>query len=373
MLVAPPRRVPSSAPPVHARTRSDPEYAAEVAGLRYVSGEEPGITRVRSGKGWSYRAPSGETIRDRSLRRRIEALAIPPAWIDVWICADPDGHLQATGRDDKGRKQYRYHQRFREAQDLAKFSRLCMFGVSLPRIRAQVLRDLAEEGLTQRRVLAAAVRILDHHPIRVGNEKYARDNDSYGLTTMRDRHVELSDGLIAFRFRGKSGKDHRVGIFDDDLALVIQECGELPGTELFKYVDPDGVQRTIESDDVNAYLRELSGYDFTAKDFRTWAGTVRTVTVLRELEEPPTVKERKQRLVQAIKFVAADLCNTPAVCRSSYIHPAVIAAYDAGAFEKTVAEVLAGPFPSAATGLSPEEQMAMAVLPRLEADFGVES
>jgi DNA topoisomerase I len=215
------------------------------------------------------------------------------------------------------------------------------------------------------------VRILDHHPIRVGNERYARDNDSYGLTTMRDRHVELSEGRIEFKFRGKSGKDHRVGIFDDDLVGVIQECVELPGAELFKYVDPEGQSRTLESDDVNEYLRSVSGYDFTAKDFRTWAGTVRTITVLRELGDAPTQKERKKRIVQAVKFVAADLNNTPATCRSFYIHPAVLAAYEAGELDNLVEEV-AEAETDQVERLTPEERLAMALLPRLEASFGAD-
>jgi DNA topoisomerase-1 len=245
-----------------------------------------------------------------------------------------------------------------------------MFGVSLPRIRARVERDLDQDGLPYSRVLAAAVRILDHHPIRVGNERYARDNDSYGLTTMRDRHVALSEGRIEFRFRGKSGKDHRVGIFDDQLVSVMQECVELEGEELFKYEDPQGTHRIIESDDVNEYLRSVSGYDFTAKDFRTWAGTVRTITVLRELGEAPSQKERRKRLVQAVKFVAADLHNTPATCRAFYIHPAVLVAYEAGRLEAMAEEVETDAFPESAEGLSPEERLAMALVPRLEADFG---
>lgn len=353
------------------RTRQDPAEAARGAGLRYVSGEEPGITRHRSGAGFSYRSATGETIRDRRERRRIQALVIPPAWTDVWICSDPEGHLQATGRDARVRKQYRYHPRFREAQDVAKFSRLCMFGLSLSRMRARVESDLAEEGLPRSRVLAAAVRILDRHPIRVGNERYARDNDSYGLTTMRNRHVEIGEGgHFAFRFRGKSGKDHRVGIHDDDLARVIQACSELSGVELFQYVDEEGTQRTIESDDVNEYLCDLSGYDLTAKDFRTWAGTVRAVTVLDELGHGTTKKDRKQRMGQAIKFVAADLGNTPATCRSYYIHPGVLAAYEEGSLESLLQEADAAPDPESAQGLHPEERRVMALLPWLEEAVG---
>jgi DNA topoisomerase-1 len=353
-----------------ARLRIEPELAAEHAGLRYVSADEPGITRVKSGRGWTYKDATGATIRDRAVRRRVDALVIPPAWKDVWICADPDGHLQATGRDERGRKQYRYHRRFREAQDSSKFSRLPMFGLSLTRVRAQVEKDLAQTGLPSSRVLAAAVRILDRHPIRVGNERYAKANDSYGLTTMRDRHVELVEGgEIRFRFRGKSGKENRVGIYDDELARVIEDCSELEGAELFKYVDEAGVTRTLESDDVNAYLRRVTGYDLTAKDFRTWTGTVRAVTVLDELGYTESAKERKRRLVQAVKFVAADLHNTPATCRSFYIHPAVLSSYEEGTLEALLDEVDGdSSFPESAAGLSPEERRVMALLPRLEAD-----
>jgi DNA topoisomerase-1 len=351
-----------------ARIRPEPELAAEQAGLRYASADEPGITRVRSGRGWTYRDPAGATIRDRAARRRIEALVIPPAWKDVWICADPDGHLQATGRDERGRKQYRYHRRFREAQDSSKFSRLPMFGLSLTRIRTRVEEDLAHAGVPRARVLAAAVRILDRHPIRVGNERYAKANDSYGLTTMRDRHVELVEGgEIRFRFRGKSGKENRVGIQDQELARVIEDCSELEGAELFKYLDEEGVTRTLESDDVNEYLRRVTGYDLTAKDFRTWTGTVRAVTVLDELGYTDSAKERKRRLVQAIKFVAADLHNTPATCRAFYIHPAVLSAYEEGMLEALLDEVDGDPYPESAEGLSPEERRVMALLPRLEA------
>jgi DNA topoisomerase-1 len=357
----------------HARIRPEPELAAEQAGLRYVSADDPGITRVRSGRGWTYRDPTGATIRERAVRRRIEALVIPPAWKDVWICADPDGHLQATGRDERGRKQYRYHRRFREAQDSSKFSRLPMFGLSLTRIRARVEEDLAHAGLPRARVLAAAVRILDRHPIRVGNERYAKANDSYGLTTMRDRHVEVVEGgEIRFRFRGKSGKENRVGIYDDELARVIEDCSELEGAELFKYVDEAGVTRTLESDDVNEFLRRVTGYDLTAKDFRTWTGTVRAVTVLDELGYTPNVRERKKRLVQAVKFVAADLHNTPATCRAFYIHPAVLASYEEGTLEALLDEADGdgGSYPESAEGLSPEERRVMALLPLLEAATG---
>lgn len=354
------------------RTRLDPEVVADHAGLRYVSDEQPGITRRRHGKGWTYRDPAGETIRDSAERRRIEALVIPPAWSDVWICPDPLGHLQATGRDERGRKQYRYHERWREMRDHAKYSRLVVFGKTLPRIRKSLDRHLGLEGLPRRRVLAAAVRLLDHAPIRVGSARYARENDSYGLTTMRERHVELVDGgRIRFRFRGKSGKENHVGIEDDELARVIQACTEVAGWEVFKYFDENGAKRYITSNDVNEYLREVSGYDFTAKDFRTWGGTVRTVTVLRELGPGATEKERKKRLVQAVRLVAADLGNTPATCRSFYIHPAVLAAYEAGRLHPLLDEIDAQGDSGPAGGLRPEERPVMALLPRVEAEFGL--
>ncbi|MBW3535415.1 MAG: DNA topoisomerase IB [Gemmatimonadetes bacterium] len=354
------------------RTRLDPELVAEHAGLRYVSDEQPGITRRRHGKGWTYRDPEGNTIRDREVRRRIEALVIPPAWTDVWICPDPLGHLQVTGRDDRGRKQYRYHTRWREMRDHAKYSRLVVFGQCLPGLRAMLDRHLSLEGLPRRRVLAAAVRLLDHVPIRIGSARYARENESYGLTTMRERHVELvNGGRIRFRFRGKSGKQNHVGIEDDDLARVIQACTELPGWEVFKYFDEAGVKRYITSNDVNEYLCEVSGYDFTAKDFRTWGGTVRMVTALRELGTAPTKKERKTKLVQAVRLVAADLGNTPATCRAFYIHPAVMAAFEEGALHDLLDEIDRQGDPGPDDGLRAEERPVMALLPRVEAEFGL--
>jgi DNA topoisomerase-1 len=349
------------------RTRVDPRTVAEHAGLRYVSDSMPGITRRKSGGGFTYKDPEGCTIRDRAERRRLAALMIPPAWTDVWICPYPEGHLQATGRDDRGRKQYRYHPRWREMQDRSKFGRMIMFGMSLPRIRERIEADLAQLGLKRTRVLAAAVRILDTTPIRVGNERYRRENGSVGLTTMQERHVEFgAGGTIHFRFRGKSGVDHVVSFNDPDAAQVIRQCAEAPGEELFKYLAEDGSHPSIDSEDLNEYIQQISGYDFTAKDFRTWAGTVRTLTVLQELGEAAAERDRKKSAVQAVKFVAADLGNKPATCRSYYIHPAVLASYERGKLFDLLDEVLSEGRPGIAAGLSEEEWPVLAILPRLE-------
>jgi DNA topoisomerase-1 len=348
-------------------TRPDPREIAEQAGLSYVSDAMPGITRRRSGTGFTYKDPKGRTIRDTRERRRLSALVIPPAWTDVWICPDPDGHLQVTGRDDRGRKQYRYHPRWRELQDHSKFSRMIVFGMSLPRIRERIERDLAQRGLPSTRVLAAAVRVLDTTPIRVGNERYLRANGSFGLTTMRERHVDLTGGMIRFRFRGKSGKDHVVGLCDPDAARVIRKCTETPGSELFTYRTEEGSYASINSEDLNEYIQAVSGYDFTAKDFRTWAGTVRTVTVLSELGSADTLRERKKKAVQAIKFVAADLGNTPATCRSYYIHPGILDVYEKETLLPLLAEILMHEPPASAAGLRDEEWPVLALLPRLEA------
>jgi DNA topoisomerase-1 len=349
------------------RTRQDPRVIADQAGLRYVSDSMPGITRRKNGTGFTYRDPDGQTIRDPKLRRRLNDLVIPPAWTSVWICPDPDGHLQVTGRDDRGRKQYRYHPRWREMQDHSKFGRMIVFGMSLPRMRERIEQDLAQNGLPRTRVLAAALRILDTTPIRVGNERYMRDNGSFGLTTMRNRHVDLSDGLIRFRFRGKSGKDHVVGLADPDVARVIRKCTETPGSELFTYRTDDGSYCSIDSEALNEYIQELSGYDFTAKDFRTWAGTVRTVTVLNELGPSENARERKKKAMQGVKFVAADLGNTPATCRSYYIHPGVLDAYDRGKLLPLLSEIGLDEPPQSAAGLREEEWPVLALLPRLDA------
>jgi DNA topoisomerase-1 len=309
---------------------SDPVQSAKEAGLRYVTDAKPGIRRKRQGKGFRYIGPDSAPIRDHETLARIKSLVIPPAWTDVWICADPRGHLQATGRDAKGRKQSRYHPRWREVRDETKYERMVLFGAVLPAIRQQVENDLAAPGVTRRKVLATVVRLLETTFIRVGNTEYARENHSYGLTTMRNKHVEVNGSTIQFRFQGKRGIRHTINIHDRRIAKVIRRCLDLPGYELFQYVDSEGEIRSIDSADVNEYLHEISREEFTAKDFRTWAGTVLAFMALREMKEAASQTEAKKNIVQAIKNVAAQLGNTPAVCRKCYVHPAVLECYQNG-------------------------------------------
>jgi DNA topoisomerase I len=306
------------------------------AGLRYTSDERAGIRRQRAGRGFRYLGADGRPIADERELRRIRRLAIPPAWTDVWIATDPRGHLQATGRDAKGRKQYRYHERFREVRDETKYERMLDFAKALPKIRERVEADLAADGLEREKVLATIVRLLEATLIRVGNEEYAKENRSYGLTTLKERHVEVDGSRVRFRFRGKSGKEHDVDIRDRRVARVVRALQELPGQELFRYVDDDGQTRSIDSDDVNAYLREISGEDFTAKDFRTWAGTVLAAQALAALEPVENVRYAKRNITTAVQRVAARLGNTPAVCRRCYIHPAVLEAYIEGDLARTL-------------------------------------
>jgi len=313
-------------PPDH-DAPADPRAMARDAGLRYTTDARPGITRRRSGKGFSYRAPDGRTIRDREVIGRIRALAIPPAWTDVWICPSPNGHLQASGRDARGRKQYRYHARWHQRRGTEKFDRMLAFSEALPRIRRRCDEDLARRGLPREKVLAAVVRLLELTLIRVGNDEYARLNRSFGLTTLRDRHARIEGSALRFRFRGKSGQSHEVGLRDRRLAALVRRCQELPGQELFQFVDEAGEVRDIASDDVNDYIREASGGDFTAKDFRTWAGTVLAYRALRALQPSEGEREAKRNVVEAIRQTADRLGNTPAVARGSYVHPAVLDAY----------------------------------------------
>lgn len=295
-------------------------------GLRYVTDEQPGIRRERFRKEFRYRNGEGRIVRDRHTLKRIAALVIPPAWQDVWICPLDHGHLQATGRDERKRKQHIYHPRWREVRDQTKFDRLVEFARALPGIRKQIRRDLAREGLCREKILATVARLLDVSLIRIGNEEYARDNKSYGLTTMRNRHAKVRGAKIKFQFRGKSGKEHVVEVEDRRVARIVRACQELPGQELFQYVDDAGQKHAVGSGDVNDYLREITGRDFTAKDFRTWAGTVSAATELQRLGPADTAADLKKNLVAAIKATAQSLGNTPAVCRKSYIHPAVIEA-----------------------------------------------
>jgi DNA topoisomerase I len=314
------RRTPKSTPPV------DPVDSARAAGLRYVSDDSPGIRREMGTLGWVFHAPDGAVLSDEETLARIRKLAIPPAWTDVWICPSPKGHLQATGRDAKGRKQYRYHARWREVRDETKYDRMIAFGESLPKIRARTDRDLALPGLPREKVLATVVQLLEKTLIRVGNDEYARQNKSFGLTTMRDRHVAVNGSTVRFEFRGKSGKAHAIDVRNRKLAAIVKRCRDLPGYELFQYIDENGDRQVIDSSDVNQYLREITGEDFTAKDFRTWSGTVLAARALRELPSE-TATEAKKNLVQAIEAVAGLLGNTKSVCRKCYIHPAIIDSY----------------------------------------------
>ncbi len=302
--------------------------AAKALGLRYSSDGKPGIRRARVGDDWRYTTDAGDRVDDERTLDRIRRLAIPPAWTDVWICADERGHLQATGRDAKGRKQYRYHPEFRASREAAKFAQLIAFGEALPRIRERVEADLSLRGLPRDKVLAACVRVLDLTLIRVGNEEYARQNRSFGLTTLRDRHATIEGGEVRFRFRGKSGKVHDVEFRDRRLATIVRRCQELPGQELFQYVDDDGDVRDVGSDDVNAYLREIAGDDaVSAKMFRTWAATVLASRALTAYQDVESARAVKRNVSTAMKEVAERLGNTPTVARNSYVHPAVLDAY----------------------------------------------
>ena len=305
----------------------DPVSSAKEAGLRYVSSDSPGILRRATGKGFAYFDAKGRRVRDAETLARIRSLAIPPAWTDVWICASPNGHIQAVGRDARGRKQYRYHPRWRAFRDQNKFHKVLELAHALPAIRAQVERDLAAPGLGRDKVLATVVRLLEETLIRVGNEAYARENHHFGLTTLRNQHAKVQGAVLHFRFVGKSGKARVVDVRDPQVARVVRRCQDLPGHHLFEYLDESGEPHAIGSSDVNEYLQRISGHDFTAKDFRTWAATVLASLALNEVCAFGTVREAKRNVVRAIERVAARLGNTPAVCRKCYVHPAIVEAY----------------------------------------------
>jgi DNA topoisomerase-1 len=307
--------------------------AAAKASLVYTTDDEPGIRRVRKGKGFRYTGPGGERVGEPAVLDRIRSLVIPPAWEGVWITTHPRGHLQATGRDARGRKQHRYHPRWREVRDADKFDRMSAFGKVLPRIRSRVARDLGRRGLPKEKVVATIVRLLETTFLRVGNEEYARQNSSFGLTTLRDRHVKVSGATVRFLFQGKSGVEVSTDVTSRRVARVIKRCEELPGQNLFQYIDEDGERHTVTSDDVNEYLRQTTGEDFTAKDFRTWAGTVLAARALREAAGFGSETESKRKVVAAIDDVARRLGHTRAVCRRSYVHPAVIETYLDGTLE----------------------------------------
>jgi len=310
---------------------TDSAEAAEDAGLRYLSDDRPGYTRRAKNGEFEYLDTEAKPIRDEQRLIRIKRLAIPPAWTDVWICPSPTGHIQATGRDARRRKQYRYHEHWRELRDENKFGRLADFAKALPKIRRRAAQDIRLPGLPRRKVLATVVQLLERTFIRIGNEEYARDNKSFGLTTMRDRHVRVKGDRLRFRFRGKSGRQHEVDVTDRRIAKIVSKCQDLPGQDLFQYVNDEGEVRDITSQDVNDYLREITNENFTAKDFRTWAGTVMTAIALNAQGRFETQKQAKANVKTAVCAVAKLLGNTPAICRKCYVHPAIVEAYLSGA------------------------------------------
>jgi DNA topoisomerase-1 len=339
--------------------------AANAAGLRYVSDRGAGITRVRVGPSFGYRHPDGSKVTDEETLTRIRKLAIPPAYEQVWICPRANGHLQAVGRDARGRKQYRYHPRWREVRDEGKYGKLLVFGKVLPKIRQQVEQDLSRRGLPREKVLAAIVRLLETTLMRVGNEEYARTNKSYGLTTLRNRHVKVEGASrIRLDFRGKRGTEYHIDLYSKRLAAIVRRCQELPGQELFQYLDEDGEPRTIGSEDVNDYLRGITGEEITAKDFRTWAATNLAALALRELESFDTEAPTKKNVVQAVEAVAKMLGNTPAICRKCYIHPAIMDGYLDGSLRAALKRRADAKLANTAAGLKAEEAAVMAFLSR---------
>ena len=339
----------------------DAKDAAKYAGLAYVSDEKPGISRRRSGTGFRYTAAGGGKIDDAALKR-IKALAIPPAWTDVWICPRANGHIQATGRDAKGRKQYRYHARFREVRESTKYHHMLAFAESLPAIRKKVRDHLALKGLPREKVLATVVRLLEATLIRVGSDEYAKQNKSYGLTTLKNKHVEIEGSALRFNFKGKSGKVWRLDVRDRRIAKVIRACQELPGQELFQYVDESGETRDVTSSDVNDYLREISGEDITAKDFRTWHGTVLAAMALQEFEKFDSQAGAKKNIRDAIQSVAARLGNTPTICRKCYVHPEIITTYIEGSLLLEVKEKVEAELRDDLADLKPEEAAVLTLL-----------
>jgi DNA topoisomerase-1 len=328
---------------------------AEDVGLRYVRDGAAGIVRSRRGSGFIYRLPDGKRLRDEAALGRIRALAIPPAWTDVWICPSARGHLQAIGRDARGRKQYRYHAAFRALRDENKFARLASFARALPRIRRKVRADLRREGLPRDKVIAAVVRLLETTFIRVGNEEYARQNGSFGLTTMRNRHVRVNGHRIRFQFRGKSGKEHAIQLDDPQLARIVRRCRELPGYELFQYVE-EGERRSVDSADINAYLQAITGSEYSAKDFRTWGGTLMAGLALARRPPPRNKTQARREVNEAVRAAAEELGNTVAICRKSYVHPRVVEAYATGKLARSRGV--------AARGLSVDERRILALLER---------
>ncbi|HIK16772.1 MAG TPA: DNA topoisomerase IB [Leptolyngbyaceae cyanobacterium M33_DOE_097] len=343
-------------------TTTDPIASAKAVGLQYVTDESVGIQRVRKRSKFHYIDVDGKPIQDAEEIKRINALRIPPAWEDVWICPSTNGHLQATGRDAKGRKQYRYHADWRRIRDQTKFARLIAFSEALPKIRERIEHDLSLPGLPRNKVLATVIRLMELTRIRVGNEEYAKTNKSFGLTTLRDRHVDISGVSIRFKFRGKSGVAHDIKISDRRLAKIVKRCQDIPGQELFQYLDEDGQRQSISSNDVNDYLREICEQDFTAKDFRTWAGTVLAARELCQMTDCESKTAIKKAIVQAIKSVAEHLGNRPATCRKYYVHPAILAAYENQILSSVMAEHLEQEEIDNLGSLSNEEKAVVALL-----------
>jgi DNA topoisomerase-1 len=349
--------IPSSEPTVEL-----PRESAAQAGLRYSRLDRPGITRERAGEGWRYRSPDGTIIQNQSVIDRINGIVIPPAWTDVWINTDPRGHIQATGYDDRGRKQYRYHPKWRETRDENKFDHMIAFAEALPAIRERVEQDLSLRGLPREKVLATVVRLLETSLIRVGNETYAKENHSYGLTTFRNRHVRIEGSDIHFAFRGKSGIKHTIDVHDRRLAEIVRRMRDLPGYHLFQYVDETGALQEVDSGDVNEYLHQIAGNSFSAKDFRTWAGTVMCAVILKDCSGWETESEAKRHVVEAIKQVATSLGNTPAVTRKAYVHPAIIEAFLSGATLEQIWEQTSDAIIEQQGTLRPEEAAVLALL-----------
>ena len=340
---------------------ADPREAAEAAGLVYVSDEDRGLARERAGDGFAYFKANGDAVQDEATLERIRKLAIPPAWTGVWICARANGHLQATGRDARGRKQYRYHPQFREVRESTKYEHMMEFARALPAIRRRVAEDMALRGLPREKVLATVVNLLETTLIRVGNDDYAKENKSYGLTTLRNPHVKVEGPQLRFQFKGKSGKTWRLQVKDRRIAKIVRACQELPGQRLFQYQD-DGELREVTSADVNAYLKEITGRDITAKDFRTWAGTVMAALALQEFEAIDTQAAQKKNIRAAIESVAARLGNTPTICRKCYVHPEVLNAYVEGQLLLEVRRQAREALREELAQLKPEEAAVLAML-----------
>jgi DNA topoisomerase I len=340
----------------------DPTDVAESAGLTYVTDEAKGITRERDGDSFKYSKSTGQPVTDEATLERIRKLAIPPAWTDVWICPKPSGHLQATGRDARGRKQYRYHPQFREVSEQTKYEHMLEFARALPAIRAKVAEHMALRGLPREKVLATVVHLLETTLIRVGNDDYARQNESYGLTTLRNKHVKVEGTQLRFQFKGKSGKMWKLQIKDRRVAKIVKGCQDLPGQELFAYVDEEGQARDVTSADVNAYLREITGSDITAKDFRTWAGTVMAALALQEFEQFDTKATQKKNLKAAIERVAARLGNTPTICRKCYVHPEILNSYAEGQLLLEIKQEVEGELRDDLAALKPEEAAVLGLL-----------